>query len=120
MGFKLGSESREIKSSKNTPIFKKKLRKGVLAEANNDGTIFVDPSLKPGTKKYKKTIAHELQHINDMESGRAQYTDNTVTWEGKTYFRKDGMIDGPKGRLPEGHKDHPWEKVAIQAEKKVK
>ena len=28
------------------------------------------------------------------------------------------MIDGPAGRLPEGHKDHPWEQEAIAAEEK--
>ena len=26
------------------------------------------------------------------------------------------MIDGPAGRLPEGHPDHPWEAEAIAAE----
>ena len=118
MGYKLGRETRRIRTPENTPIFKKKLRKGVLAEANDDGTIFVDPKLKKGTKKYKETIKHEVQHINDMESGRAQYTDNTVTREGKTYFRKNGYIDGPKGCLPEGHPKHPWEAEAIKAEKR--
>ncbi len=118
MGYKLGKETRRIRTPKNTPIFKRKLRKGVLAEANSDGTIFVDKSLKKGTEKYNKTIRHELQHMNDMESGRARYTDNTVTWEGKTYFRRNGYIDGPNGCLPEGHPKHPWEAVAIKAEKR--
>ena len=117
MGFKLGSESRRIRTPENTRIIKKDLPKGVLAEANNDGSIFVDKSLKKGTDKYNRTIKHEMQHIRDMESGRAAYTDNTVTWEGKTYFRSNGYIDGPAGRLPEGHKDHPWEAEAIKAEK---
>ena len=39
----------------------------------------------------------------------------------KIYLRKDiegkPHIDGPNGRLPEGHPDHPWEAEAIQAEK---
>lgn len=118
MGFKIGSEKRKIRTPQNTPILKKKLDKGVLAEANNDGTIYVDPSLKPGTSMYKRTIKHELQHMNDMESGRADYGDNYVKWEGKVYNRKNGMIDGPAGKLPEGHPDHPWEKEAIKAETK--
>jgi hypothetical protein len=109
-----------MKTSKNTPIFKKKLREGVLAEANNDGTIYVDTSLKPGTKKYKKTIQHELQHMNDMESGRAAYTDNNVKWEGKNYPRKDGKILYKSKWYTEGDKNLPWERVAIQAEKKIK
>jgi|TARA_Y100001973_G_C5199964_1_gene336867 hypothetical protein len=119
--FKLGSERREYRTPQNTPIIKKDLEGSVLAEANNDGTIFVDPQLKEGTEKYNKTIKHELQHMNDMESGRAQYGDEWVMWEDKIYFRKEvngeKVIDGPAGRLPEGHPDHPWEQSAIQAEK---
>ena len=42
MSFKLGSESRKIRNSSNTPIFRKKLEDGVIAEANMDGSIFVD------------------------------------------------------------------------------
>ena len=34
MGFRLGSERREVRTSKNTPIFKKKLGKDINAEAN--------------------------------------------------------------------------------------
>ena len=130
MGFKLGSEKRrdassrinspKLKTVQNTPIYKKNLEDGVLAEANNDGTIYVSPDLKPNSKKFKEVVKHELQHMNDMESGRAQYGDNWVMWEDKIYFRKeidgDMYIDGPAGRLPEGHPDHPWEAVAIDAE----
>jgi hypothetical protein len=52
-----------------------------------------------------------------MQSGRSDYGDNWVMWEDKIYIRKNGMIDGPAGRLPEGHPDHPWEQEAINAEK---
>ena len=41
-------------------------------------------------------------------------------WEGKIYLRKEEngelVIDGPSGKWPEGHPDHPWEAEAIQAE----
>lgn len=120
MAFKLGSESRKIRTPQNTPILKKDLEDGVKAEANNDGTIFVDHSVKEGTEEFNRVVKHEMQHIEDMETGRAQYGDNWVMWEDKIYFRKeiDGemVIDGPAGRLPEGHEDHPWEQVAIEAE----
>lgn len=116
MGFKLGSESRKIRTPENTKIVRTKLEGGTMAEANNDGSINVDSSIPVGSKKYKNTVSHELQHMNDMESGRAQYGDNWVNWEGKTYFRGNGMIDGPAGRLPEGHPNHPWEKSALKAE----
>ena len=65
MAYKLGKERRQIRNSNNTPIFRKKLGKGILGEANNDGSIFVDSSVKPGSKQYKKIIAHEKQHIKD-------------------------------------------------------
>ena len=39
MAFKLGNEKRGIKNSKTTPIFRKKLDKGIVAEANLDGSI---------------------------------------------------------------------------------
>ena len=84
MSFKLGSESRKIRNSSNTPIFRKKLEDGVVAEANMDG--------------------------------RAAYGENWVMWEGKIYFRKNGYIDGPNGRWPEGDGNHPWEQEAIEAE----
>tara|TARA_R110002033_G_scaffold13784_5_gene40825 strand:+ start:1635 stop:2357 length:723 start_codon:yes stop_codon:yes gene_type:complete len=125
MAFKLGRETRENLSTPYNkkgaaPVYKKKLEEGIMAEANNDGTIFVDPKLKPGSNMFNRTIRHEQQHMDDMESGRAAYGDEWVMWEDKIYIRKeiDGekFIDGPAGRLPEGHPDHPWEQSAIQAE----
>ena len=121
MGFKLGNERRKmnIPGSK-TPVFRKNLEPGVRAEANNDGSIFVDKKIPVNSNRFKKSVAHELQHMKDMDSGRANYGDEWVEWEGKIYIRKtiDGknFIDGPAGRLPEGHPNHPWEKSAIQAE----
>ena len=49
MGFKLGKEHRKVRTSKNTPIIRKNLDKGILGEANNDGSIFIDKSVKPGS-----------------------------------------------------------------------
>ena len=118
MAFKLGSESRDIRTPENTPIFKKKLRDGVNAEANNDGTIFIDSSIKKGSSAYKKAVNHELKHLEQMDTGKAAYDDNSVTWKGKKYPRKDGGIIY-KGRwFAEGDNDLPWEKEAIAAENK--
>ncbi len=117
MAFKLGREGRNFKHSGNVNINRTPLDKGTLAEANMDGSISIDPSVKPNSALYKRVMKHEMQHVNDMESGRAAYGDNWVMWEDKIYIRKNGMIDGPAGRLPEGHPDHPWEQEAIRAEK---
>ena len=121
MAFKLGRERRDYKIPGKTKIFRKKLDGDTLAEANMDGTMNIDPSIDLSSKFGKRVIKHEQQHLDDIESGRAGYNDNVVMWEDKLYMRRkiDGedVIDGPNGRWPEGHKNHPWEQSAIQAEK---
>lgn len=121
MGFKLGNEKRKINMPNGkTPVFRRDLEPGIKAEANNDGSIFVDKSLPVNSNPFRRAIAHELGHMRDMETGRADYGDDWVEWEGKIYIRKtindEKVIDGPAGRLPEGHPDHPWEASAIKAE----
>ena len=126
MAFKLGSGGRDIKSSKNVSFNKKLVRengnmgKGVVAQANNDGSIDVDPSVDLNSEFGVKVIKHELKHTEQMEQGRADYGDNWVMWEGNIYIRKEEngepIIDGPNGKWPEGHPNHPWEAEAIQAE----
>ena len=49
MAFKLGGEKRGLKHSGNVSIVRTPLDKGTIAEANNDGTISIDPSIEPGT-----------------------------------------------------------------------
>ena len=123
MAFKLGSESRSNSGAwkKSKVIKKNDLERGVLAEANNDGTIHVDSNIPEDSKLYQRVIRHERKHMEDMENGRADYGDDWVEWDGNIYFRREiagvPMIDGPAGRLPEGHADHPWEQSAIKAEK---
>ena len=121
MAFKLGRERREYKIPGKSKIFKKQLDGDTLAEANMDGSIYVDPSVNLNSKFGRRVIKHEQKHLEQIEEGRAGYNDNVVMWEGKLYMRRkiDGedVIDGPNGRWPEGHKNHPWEAEAIQAEK---
>ena len=117
MAFKLGKEKRNFKHSGNVKIIRTPLDKGTVAEANNDGTISVSPHVKPGSKLMKRVIKHETKHLEDMQSGRADYGDNWVMWEDKIYLRKNGNIEGPNGKWPEGHSNHPWEAEAIAAEK---
>jgi hypothetical protein len=119
MAFKLGKESREYKSSKNTPIYKKKLDAGIKAEANSDGSIFVDHSVDLNSKKGQKIIAHEMQHIKDMKSGKAAYGEDYVRWSGTTYPRRDGKIQYKGKWHEEGDSSLPWEKAANKAEKNV-
>ena len=121
MAFKLGRENREFKTPNNTTLFKKNMEDGSLAQANMDGSIDVDVAVNLDSKLGEKIIKHEMAHQEKIASGRAAYGDNWVMWEDKIYFRKeeDGIpvIDGPNGRWPEGHPNHPWEAEAIAAEK---
>ena len=123
MAFKLGSEKRNAKNSDNVLIKRKDAGDGALAQANMDGTIDVDPKVNLNNRFGKRIIAHEKCHMEQIASGRAAYGDNYVLWEGDIYLRKteDGtsVIDGPNGRWPEGHPNHPWEAEAIEAEKRV-
>ena len=120
MGFKLGSEKRGLKTPNNTNLFRKDMEDGSLAQANMDGSIDIDPSVDPNSKLGQKIIKHEQAHIQQIEEGRAAYGDNWVMWEDNIYFRgeEEGVkyIDGPNGRWPEGHPNHPWEAEAIEAE----
>ena len=117
MGFKLGSEKRQIRNSKNTPIIRKSLEKGILGEANMDGSIYIDKSVAKNSALEKKVIAHEFQHIKDMSSGNLSYTDEYVRHNGSTYPRKDGKIKYNGKWHSEGSNIFPWEQKAKKAEK---
>ena len=114
MGVKLGSESRGIKNSENTPIFRKKLEGGILGEANKDGSIFIDESIPKGSALEKEVINLEGQHAKDMAEGKLSYGDDYVRHNSKTYPRKDGKIKYNGKWYNEGDKNLPWEKSAYK------
>lgn len=117
MGFKLGSEKRQIRNSSNTNIVRKDLDDGVLGEANMDGSIYIDKSVPKDSALEKKVIAHESQHLKDMSSGSLSYTDDYVRYNGTTYPRRDGKIKYNGKWSTEGSNAFPWEKKAVKAEK---
>lgn len=96
-----------VKNSK-TPVIRKDLDGGVIAEANNDGSIYVDKDVKPGSPLEKEAIAHEKVHLNQMNRGDLNYDDNNVYWKGKAY---------PRSSMNEGAKNLPWEKEAYDKTK---
>jgi len=99
-----------VKNSK-TPVIRKDLDGGVIAEANNDGSIYVDKSVKKGSPIEKEAIAHEKVHLNQMNRGDLNYDDNNVYWKGKAYSRSS---------MNEGAKNLPWEKEAYDKTKHMK
>ena len=103
------------------PVFEKNLDENIVAEANNDGTTFVDKKASAVLKK--KAVNHENAHHDQMQQGRLQYDDNKVTWKPDTktgsrvYIRDKGqlisMTDNTKD--VEGG-NFPWEDEARAAE----
>ena len=123
MAFKLGSENRKMNydTAKNrfniddasvpgTPILRKDLAKGIQAEANIDGSIFLSNKIEPGSAEERKILMHEMKHLVDMKVGKLAYTDDDITWMGESYERKKGKINYNGKWLPEGSTEFPWEK----------
>ena len=97
MGFKLGTErgnyasNGEIKtkmrfgkqageqgSVPGTPIIRVPLEKGIMGEANMDGSIYVNEKIIPGSFDDKQTINHEMRHATDIKIGKLSYEDDHV------------------------------------------
>ena len=96
-------------------VMRKDLDDGILGEANNDDTIYIDKSIPAGSAKEKEVVNHEMVHQEDMKKGDFAYTDNDVTWKGKKYARKDGKIKYKGKWLEEGDHSFPWESKAHNA-----
>jgi hypothetical protein len=132
MGFKLGSErgnhatNGELKSKmrfgKNsggdgsvpgTPVIQMPLAKGIMGEANMDGSIYMSDILDPNSPEFRQTLNHEMRHATDMRIGKLAYTDDSITYNGEVFPRetrqgKDMIkVDGKWKEA--GHTGFPWE-----------
>jgi hypothetical protein len=92
-----------------TPLYRKKLDGNVQAEANDDGTIFIDESVEIGSTEERQILMHEMKHLTDMKIGKFKYTDDKITWNGMDYPRQEGKILFEGEWIPEGGKQFPWE-----------
>ena len=131
MAFKLGSSRKfEARAGKikrrfnfkagneiapGTPVFRKKLDDGVLAEANNDGSIYVSKDIDVNSPMMQQAIAHEMQHITAMKIGHETYDDYAVYYKGETWIRDNGYVIDPNTgeRYEEGSRELPWENNKI-------
>jgi hypothetical protein len=116
MGFKMGSnkgmraQKGNIRNKFKFKIIRKDLQEGIQGEANNDGTIFINKDIPKDCALEKKVIKHEKKHMEDMQKGKLGYDDDSITWNGKKYERKNGKINYKGKWMPEGSKNFPWEK----------
>ena len=123
MAFKLGNKplpgiAREgnVNKKHKFKVERKNLADGILGEANMDGSIYVDKSVKPGSAQDKKIIAHEGVHAKEIASGKIEYGDDYVRDGNSTFHRKDGKIKYNGKWYEEGSDVFPWEKRAKKAE----
>lgn len=84
------------------------------SEINNEGEISVDPKL---SKKGKKdALKHELRHKKAIDEGRLSYDDDSITYNGEEYDRRDGLVKFGDRWLREGTRELPWELEAFDTE----
>ena len=100
-------------SEHGTPVFEKQLGPGIDAEANRDGTIFVQKGLSQ--KKINEAVEHEKVHLSQMAQGRLDYTNGEVMWKPTT---QSPMKLFNRRMMAEGAKNLPWEAEAYQKTKK--
>ena len=123
MSFKLKSKGEvfginEELSEFGRPVFEKNLGKDVIAEANRDGTTFVDKGAS--IKEKKDDIEHENVHHDQMMQNRLQYNNEEVIWKRDTrsparkYERVGVALFSAGQKLEEGHSDFEWEKEAYK------
>ena len=99
-----------------TPVIRKTLEPGIMGEANMDGSIYISNKIQPGSDIEKQVINHEMRHSTDMKTGKLEYGDDYVKWNGNTYPRqtingKDMIIvDGVAKEAGDG--GFPWEREA--------
>ena len=110
---RFGQESGGDASIPGTPVIRKPLDKGILGEANMDGSIYISDKIIPGSEEERQVINHEMRHATDMRLGKLAYTDDTVVYNGVVYPRKtiNGkdmiIIDGVAKEA--GDTSFPWE-----------
>jgi hypothetical protein len=97
------------------PVFVKNLEGGVKAEANRDGTTFIDSKVKGSERK--EAIVHENIHHEQMQQGRLNYDDNNVYWKEST---RSPMKTFNREVMEEGAKTNAWEAEAYHESDKVK
>jgi len=119
MGFKLGKKRAPAGNKlffgadkdiiPGVPVIRKKMGEGILGEANDDGSIFICPSIPEGSRQEQITLMHELRHNVDMKTGKLSYADDHIGWDGERYERADGHILFEGEWVEEGSDKFPWE-----------
>jgi len=84
---------------------------GLVAKANDNGTMIVNKNIPLNSKLRKEAESHEDHHLKDMMDGKLAYDDDAVyhNLDGKGVKRVD------RKNFNESDKSLPWEKNAYKA-----
>jgi len=110
---RFGAEAGGDASVPGTPVIRKDLEKGVMGEANMDGSIYISNLIQPGSAQERQTIIHEMRHATDIRVGKLEYADDYIKYNGTTFPRQ--TIKGKDMILMEGEwkqagdTGFPWE-----------
>ena len=110
---RFGKQAGGVGSVPGTPVIRVPLAEGVMGEANMDGSIYINQNIDPNSQEYKQVLNHEMRHATDMRIGKLAYTDDTVTYNGEVFERKEIngkdmiIVDGVAKEA--GSHNFPWE-----------
>lgn len=117
MGFKLSQPNFHNSDQENVDevirsldVQQKPLDEDVIAEANNDGSMYIDDNVDIYSEEGKAAIAHEQVHHDQMKRGDLNYDEDFVYWKDTVY---------PREGMNEGSENLAWEKEAYEKEKDV-
>ena len=117
MGFKLSQPNFHNSDQENVDevirsldVQQKPLDEDVIAEANNDGSMYIDDNVDIYSEEGKAAIAHEQVHHDQMKRGDLNYYEDFVYWKDTVY---------PREGMNEGSENLAWEKEAYEKEKDV-
>ena len=110
---RFGGEAGGDASIPGTPVIRKNLESGVLGEANMDGSIYISNKLEPGSFEERQVINHEMRHATDMRTGKLEYGDDYIKYNGDTFARETingrDMINVYGEWKEAGDHGFPWE-----------
>ena len=99
-----------------TRVISKPLPSNIGAEANADGSIYLNENIDPSSFMARKIVMHEMKHATDMKIGKLAYEDDKIVYNGQEFPRAE--IDGKdmiqyNGKWVEAGDDNlPWENDA--------
>tara|TARA_R100000329_G_scaffold6511_1_gene8024 strand:- start:170 stop:541 length:372 start_codon:yes stop_codon:yes gene_type:complete len=87
----------------------KELPEGIKGECHKEGVIYISDDIQKNSEEYNRVLAHEMKHMTHYKTGRVDYDDETLTWDGVEYPREDGYILYEGQWMEEGDPELPWE-----------